>query len=64
MTKARRWRGRVGFAATQRDDRAWARYAWAKAVVRVKGGFWCFERQEDAATFQKEDGKCSARTVG
>ena len=29
-----------------------ARYPWAKAWVRVRGGFWCFESEAEARGYE------------
>ena len=43
---------RSAFAVTR--SLAKARYPWAQAWVRVRGGIWCFESVQEARLYQPQ----------
>src|SRR6516162_6342854 len=43
---------RSALALTHSLDKAKARYPWAKAWVQVRGGFWCFESEQQAEAYR------------
>jgi hypothetical protein len=46
--------GRAEFAVTRSLAKAKARYPWAKAWVRIRGGIWCFETEQEARLYQPQ----------